>query len=284
MGESPAPSSAFSRLAEIPPAALELGTLKNGLGSIQNLELLLKSIRVGHKGLFAAVAAVHADCAPMIASARALLSPLTCLGGDADCARRLTGVFSDTLIELEAVLATAVESGRLSVSQRLSLERELARASQQLCAGLKLVGLMERAARPAPAEPTPIELVHGASAERIEGKGRCVEACVVLPAGSAGSGLGVDLDAAKWLVALAVALVIEGQSERAVQVSFASPAGDVPVTRVSSGAGQGERVQLAPPGLLAPSLCCAEAATRVLGGRFEFSPEAHRVCIYWPLA
>jgi hypothetical protein len=282
MGESPAPSSAFSRLAEIPPTALELGALKNGLGSIQNLELLLKSIRVGQKGLFAAVAAVHADCAPMIASARSLWEPLTQLGGDAACAQRLTSVFTDTLTELEAVLADAVRTGRLSVGQRLRLEGELSRAARDLCAALRLVGLLERAARPRPAELTPIELVHAGGAERPSGKR--VEASVVLPEGCAGSGLGVDLDAAKLMVELAVALVIEGQSERTVQVTFASPAGGDPVTRVTLGAAKGTRVQLGLFGLLGPSLACGEAASRSLGGRFEFSPEAHRACIYWPLS
>lgn len=282
MGESPAPLSAFSRWAEITPTPLELGTLKNGLGSIQNLELLLKSIRVGQKGLFAAVAAVHADCAPMIASARALLEPLTRVGGDAECAARLTNVFVETLTALEAVLASSVQSGRLSVGQRLGLEGELARAARDLCAALRLVGLLERAARPPPAEPTPVELVHAGGIERADGKR--VEASVVLPAGCAGAGLGVDLDAAKLLVALAVALVVEGQSERSVQVTFASPAGKDPVTQVALGAVKGARVQVGLLGLLGPSLACGEAATRSLGGRFEYSPEAHRACIYWPLS
>lgn len=282
MGESPAPFSAFSRTAEIPPATLELGTLKNGLGSIQNLELLLKSIRVGQKGLFAAVAAVHADCGPMIASARALLEPLTLTCGDAQCAERLTTVFTDTLTGLETVLADAVRSGRLSVGQRLRLEGELSRTARDLCAALRLVGLLERAARPRPLEPTPIELVHAGATERALGKH--VEASVALPEGCAGSGLGVDLDAAQLLVALAVALVVDGQSERTVQVTFASPPGGAPVTRVTLGAAKGVRVQLGLLGLLGPSLACGEAASRTLGGRLEYSPEARSACIYWPLS
>lgn len=282
MGESPAALSAFSRVAEAPQPTLELGALKNGLGSIQNLELLLKSIRIGQKELFAAVAAVHADCAPMIASARELLVPLARVSGDAECAGRLTTVFADTLTNLEAVLDGAVQSGRLSVGQRLRLEGELSRAGRELCAGLRLVSLLERAARPRPAEATPIELVHAGGTDRPEA--RSVEASVVLSDGGAGSGLGVDLDAAKLLVELAVALVIEGQSERTVRVTFTSSAGGNPVTRVTLGAAKGARVKLGLHGLLGPSLSCGEAASRSLGGRFEYSPEAHRACIYWPLS
>jgi hypothetical protein len=282
MGESHAPSSVFSSVSEILPPRVELGTLRNGLGSIQNLELLLKSIKVGQKGLFAAVAAVHADCASMIASARSLLDPLTRLGADSECAQRLTDVLSDSLTELEAVLAVAVRPGRLSVAQRLKLERDLSRAGHELGAALRLVGLMDRASRAPPAESTPASLVHAASAERSAHNG--VGVFVVVPAACAGRGLGVHLDAAQLLVALGVALVMEGQPERTAQVTFAAPAGEGPVTSITLGRGRGDPVYIADLGVLAASLRCAQVASQSLGGRFEFSREAHRVCIYWPLS
>jgi hypothetical protein len=43
-------------------------------------------------------------------------------------------------------------------------------------------------------------------------------------------------------------------------------------------------LHVAPMRLSAPSVQCAEIAARRLGGRFEYSREARRVCIYWPLA
>jgi len=183
--------------------------LRNGLGSIRNLELLIKSIKVGQKGLFSAVAAVHADCAPMIANALGLGQALLDSGVEQACAERLSGALSTSLTDLERVLASAVAAGRLSVAQRLSLERDLARCARELGSTLPLVSLIERASRPPPVELTPAELVHGSSAERSDPKSISVERC--LATNAAHVGLHVDLEAAKMLVAVGVALVTDGR-------------------------------------------------------------------------
>jgi hypothetical protein len=259
----------------------DLGTLNNGLGSIRNLELLLKSIKVGQKALFAAVAAVHADCAPMIASAGRLSGSLMAVGADPECARCLSDLLRASLTNLEEVLAVAVRAGRLSVAQRLKLEHELSRSGNDLGAALSLVGLMERASRPRPIELTPAGLVHAASAERCEQK--VASALLSVPPGLAEKGLQVDLDAAKMLIALGVALVLEGHSRAAALVSFAWPPGGEAVTTISVGAGtEPGLVHVAAARLVPPSLLCAQVASRGTGGRFEYSAESRRVCIYWP--
>jgi hypothetical protein len=282
MGNSPATPSLRFGAPALGRTLVELGTLRNGLGSIQNLELLLKSIKVGQKGLFAAVAAVHADCAPMIESADGLTDSLVSGGADAGCARRLSDVLRVNLTELEAVLALAIRSGRLSVGQRLKLEHELSRSGRELGAVLPLVSLLERASRPKPLDLTPIELVHATSVEGPEPKG--VAALLSLPPGSLGDGLGVDLDAAQMLVALGVALVVDGNPSGQARVSFASTNGTCPVTTIGLSAGTGTRVRIAALRLVGPSLLCAQVASRSLGGRFEYSPEARKVSIYWPSA
>jgi hypothetical protein len=279
MGKSSA-SPSLSSAAALGPTLVELGTLRNGLGSIRNLELLLKSIKVGQKGLFSAVCAVHADCAPMIASADVLTESLLSVGADAECARSLTDVLRTNLTGLEAVLAVSVQAGRLSVGQRLTLEHELSRSGRDLGAILPLVGLMDRAARPRPVELTPVELVHAASAARSERKG--VAALLSMPPGCVGAGLGVDLDAAQLLVALGVALVVDGNPRGQARVSFATPDGGPPVTTIALSAGSGAPVRIAALRIVAPSLHCAEVASRSLGGSFEYSADARRVCIHWP--
>src|SRR5688572_15156839 len=209
MGESLAPSSANRGAAAPERARIEIGMLRNGLGSIRNLELLIKSIKVGQKGLFSAVAAVHADCAPMIANALGLAQALLDSGVEQACAERLSSALSTSLTDLERVLASAVAAGRLSVAQRLSLERDLARCARELGSTLPLVSLIERASRPPPVELTPAELVHGSSAERSDPKSISVERC--LPPNAGHVGLHVDLEAAKMLVAVGVALVTDGR-------------------------------------------------------------------------
>lgn len=323
MGESYAPASAREgaiepmppriELGELGMLRIELGVLRNGLGSIRNLELLLKSIKVGQKGLFAAVSAVHADCGAMIADAAALAGALSEAGGDAGCAERLSDALSTSVRELESVLAATVASGRLSVAQRLKLERDLSRCARELGSALPLVSLFERICRPPPLELTPLELVHASSAERSEQKSVVVSRA---PAPSAaGCSVSVDLEAAKTLVAIAVALVTDGGCEGSPRLAFERRSGGAPVSIISVGpprvrppaasepsaAGGSASVSVAPasvapasvaPGdvqiaalrLSASSLLCAEVAARRLGGRFEYAREARRVCIYWPLS
>jgi hypothetical protein len=273
-----------------------IGVLRNGLGSIRNLELLIKSIKVGQKGLFAAVSAVHADCAPMIAHAAALGQSLTELGVDPCCADRLSSALSLSLADLERMLASSVDSGRLSTARRLELERDLARCARELSSTLPLVQLIERAFRPRPLELTPVELMHAGDPERADEKRVAV---YVIPspnaappdAAPAPHGLSVDLEAAKSLLGLAVALVIEGNPEGSPCLALELAPGAAPRTSVwlaPSGAGRlgpgAPVVQIAAPRISAHSVLCAEVAAHNLGARFEYARDARRVCIYWPLS
>jgi hypothetical protein len=307
MGESYAPSSASQGVVAPAPPRIELGMLRNGLGSIRNLELLIKSIKVGQKGLFAAVSAVHADCAAMIADAVALSGALSEMGVDAACAERLSSALATSLRDLEGMLAGVVESGRLSVAQRLKLERDLSRSGRELSSTLPLVSLFERTCRPRPLELTPVELVHASSAERSEHSEQKSVLVHKLPSPSAAStSLSVDLEAAKTLVALGVALVLDGNPEGRPRLAFELQSGGVPVSVISlgpekpSGSTPGNStashapsgappadpacLHIAPVRLAASSVLCAEVAARRLGGRFEYVREARRVCIYWPLS
>lgn len=261
-------------------AGIDLGPLRNGLGSLTNLELLLKSIKVGQKALFAAVTDVHADCAPMIASAERLRQSLEARGVDGNCALRLCDSLVSNLKALEGELSRTVDSGRLSVAARLELEGEIARASRELRAALPLATLLDRATRNKPLELTPVELIHAASAE-----GSDPEAVSVRVEGAdAGSsvGLGIDLDAAKLLVAVGVALVIQGQPEQMASVCFGGPERGAMVTTIERGRASGQLVRLAAPRVVEPTLLCASVAIERMGGSLEYSPNERRARIFWP--
>lgn len=302
MEESYAPACASLGAFEPAKPRIELGMLRNGLGSIRNLELLIKSIKVGQKGLFSAITAVHADCAAMIADALALSGSLTAMAVDARCAERLGNALATSLKDLESMLAGVVDSGRLSVAQRLKLERDLSRCARELSSTLPLVSLFERTCRPRPLELTPVELVHASSSERSEQKSVSV---LKLPSPSAATtSLSVDLEAAKALVAIGVALVLEASPEGRPRLGFELQSGEAPVSIISVGPEKPAALEatpkpfgghtsppvapaflhIAPVRLSAPSESCAEVAANRLGGRFEYTREARRVCIYWPLS
>jgi len=294
MGESYAPPSASDGASLSARPRVEVGMLRNGLGSIRNLELLIKSIKVGQKGLFAAVAAVHADCAPMIANVAGVACALVELGVDAECAERLSSALRTSLTDLEHMLAGTVESGRLSVAQRLKLERDLSRCARELGSALPLVSLLERAAQPRPVELTPIELVHASSAERSDQK--IITVYRDATPSPAGHGVHVDLEAAKMLVAIGVALVmdghaLEGHPDHHPRLRFEVQPGGALATilfleeRLERRAEpEGARLTVAALRLTAPSLLCAEVAARRLGARFDYARDARRVCIYWPVS
>lgn len=282
MGESVAPPSASPGAIAYARPRVELGVLRNGLGSIRNLELLIKSIKVGQKGLFAAVSAVHADCASMIASVQGVAGALSELGVDARCGERLSSALNTSLNDLETMLATAVDAGRLSVAQRLRLERDLARCARELGAIIPLVSLIERASWPHPAEHTPLEFVYASSAERSDQKSVGVYKSPTLD--TQGHAINVDLEAAKMLVALGVALVLDTKPDAHPQLGFeVRPAGAL-VTSITLGEPVGTRLAISSLRLSAPSLLCAEVAARSLGGGFEYDRDARRVCICWPLS
>lgn len=264
---------------ELGPALVELGILKNGLGSIQNLELLIKSIKVGQKALFAAVAAVHVDCAPMLASVVALADALRARGADPGAVRHLTELLGARLRELEAALATSVRTGRLSVSQRLDLEHQLEVAGRDLAASLPLVELLDAALRPPPSEPVPLELVHASSADVRDPN--AIPALLALPRAHEESGLCVDLVAAQLLIAVGVALAAGGR--RGVPVYIELEMGAAPRTSITLGTGPGSLVQIMGLRLVEPTLSSAQAAAQKLGGRLECAPEARQVRIYWPV-
>ena len=261
---------------------VDLGPLRNGLGSLTNLELLLRSIKVGQKGLFAAVTAVHADCAPMISSAEALRQSLVARGVDSNCALRLCDSLVGNLKALEGELSRTVNSGRLSVAARLELEGEIARAARELRGALPLAALLDRATRKKPMELTPVELIHAASAE-----GSDPDAVTVRVEGAdaeSSEGLGIDLDAAKLLVAVGVALVIQGQPEQMASVRFAGSEPGAMMTTIERGGASGHLVRLAAPRVVEPTLLCARVAIERLGGSLEYSATERRARIFWPLS
>ncbi|MEO8181380.1 MAG: hypothetical protein ABI895_21290 [Deltaproteobacteria bacterium] len=273
--------SVFPSASALAPELVELGPLRNGLGSVRNLQLILGSIKVGQKGLFSAVAAVHGDCAQMIASLGNLAEALIRRGMSAEAAQPVIAALHGSLTRLEAALEQAVQSGRLSAARRLALEQSLPGLVEELSGTLPLVALLDRSGRPRPAEPSPVGWVHASSSEAPLGE--AVPAIFVSPSEplDTGSGLSVDLDAAKTLIVLGVALVAQRSAARPLQLRYVARQ---TLIGFGSESTAGIAVRIASLPLVKTTLTCAEMAARRLGGSFEFAPEALSVCISWPLS
>ena len=279
--------SVFPSASALAPELVELGPLRNGLGSVRNLQLILSSIKVGQKGLFSAVAAVHEDCDEMIGSLGALNDALLRRGTHVEAAQPLIEALRSTTTRLQAALQRAVESGRLSAARRLALEQALPGLVEELSGTLPLVGLLDRAARPRPIEATPVEWIHTSSSSSSEAPGaEAIPAIFVAPADVPEGGLSVDLAAAKTLLVLGVALIARRCAARPLQLSYVLRRGAAAQTWIGyhTQSTMGAAVRIAALPLVEATLHCAEMAARRLGGGFEFSLEPLRVCISWPLS
>jgi hypothetical protein len=276
--------SVFPSASALAPELVELGPLRNGLGSIRNLQLILGSIKVGQKGLYAAVAAVHGDCAPMIASLSGLCDALIRRGTSAEDAEPIVAALQGSVTRLEAALERAVQSGRLSAARRLALEQALPGLVEELGGTLPLVALLDRAARPRPIEASPVDWIHGSSSESSQDE--TVPAIFVSSADATeAGGLNIDLAAAKTLIVLGVALVAQRTPARPLQLRYVARRGSAQ-TLIGFGSQStvGVAVRIASLPLVGPTLACAQMAARRLGGSLEFSPEPVGVCISWPLS
>jgi hypothetical protein len=274
----------FPSASALAPELVELGPLRNGLGSIRNLQLILGSIKVGQKGLYSAVSAVHGDCAPMIASLAALSEALIRRGTRAEDAQPIIDALHGSVTRLEAVLERAVQSGRLSAARRLALEQALPGLVVELGGTLPLVALLDRAARPRPAEASPVGWIHASSSDAsLE---EAVPAIFVAPADTPDAGgLNIDLTAAKTLIVLGVALVAQRTPARPLQLRYVARRG-VSQTLIGFGAEStaGAALRIASLPLVDSTLVFAQMAARRLGGSLEFSPQPLGVCISWPLS
>jgi hypothetical protein len=268
--------------------------LRNALGSIRNLERSLRSIRVGPRALFAAVSAVHGDLADARVSVCALGQSLVSFGADAGCCDELSGYVGASLADLEAATGCVVAGGKLSVSQRLALEPALAAAAVDLEAALPLCALLHRTAQGVAAAPAPVGLLH-----RCNAQGPVIVASLCLSAQAERGSLPVDLDSARMLLTLGVALVADRSPPGGLSISFDAGSPDAgsgessgaergrhrrPTTVVRAESTTGEVVRVAAVPVAGATLRCAHAAALGLGVQLEFDADRRGVCIYWPVS
>jgi hypothetical protein len=145
------------------------GKLRDTLGGLRNLEQLLRSMRVGPKGLERAIPDVHSACEPAKQAARALLARLRQALPDASAVVELESFLLGCLATTCGALHGAM--GRpMNAKNRLALEQDLTAALPQLDAGIELVELLGEAAwGPSVTSPFSDLLAAGRNADRGSG-------------------------------------------------------------------------------------------------------------------
>jgi hypothetical protein len=273
-GQQPSTSS---RGADSEHLEAARGSVRDSLGSIRNVEQLLKSIKVGPKALAAVIPDVHASCGPLLESFHELLEALAGFG---TAPREIEAFVTPRIRELEAALASSLATP-MHAKQRLALESVVSRVAGELDAARGLVELLESTRG---AAAVPVQLVDVAR-----------DAAMLPEAGEIASGktVTVTLDAgdshetpvnprlASRLFRIAVGLIAAQDSAPHVTIDCT----DAHRSRVAIGLGPGtgESLTLHTPRLIDCTLVCAVAAAEATSCRFELAEDRQSVLLTWPL-
>jgi hypothetical protein len=262
---------------------IDLGTLRNGLGSVKNLELLLKSLKVAPKSLNPVVAAVHADCRPLLAASEALEPALVAMGIDAECARELGAYVVKRVTTLEAALSQVLKGKSLLVADRLRLEGETARVASDLDAALPLLELLDQVTQPGSRRMTLSELISQYRPEdQPAPRGqRHVIAKVAPLSAECESVVTMSPRTTMMLASLAVSLVCGDATDLPVHIAFEVTSGVSATTTIVQRKGAGEALKISTVRPIEPTLSCARAAAHFIGARFEYAPSERLATIAW---
>ncbi len=142
---SPSPPSSRSHLIRAPEVVEAGGKLRDAVGGVRNLEQLLRSMRVGPKGLERAIPDVHSACEPTREALQGLFTRLRGALPTAPAVAELEAFLLGWLSKTNAALGAAM--GRpMNAKNRLALEQDLAAALPQLDAATELVELLGESA------------------------------------------------------------------------------------------------------------------------------------------
>jgi hypothetical protein len=131
------------------PLSVSRGILRDGLGAIGNLAILANSVRVGSRAIASVLPDVLASCGPIRGAVNELASGVLQLPEAHSAATALQAFMSGHLDELESELTGLVDEP-FRASERLDLDRLLARLSGRLDAAQALLELLDTAVHERP--------------------------------------------------------------------------------------------------------------------------------------
>ncbi len=272
------PSSRPSRDTD-PRLDAARGLVRDALGSLSNLEQLLKSLRVGPKALSAVIPDVHASCAPLLGAVRELLGALRGHLSDTVAPDALEAFIAPRVEELERALSTARRQP-INAKNRLALEAVVGQAAQELDAARALIDLLEEALGGPSVRVDLLELVRSAAQapERADGdEPTTVQATLAAPESSIE--LLVNPRLAIWLLGIGVQLMADSERPTIPHVALMVTESECGM-RVGRGPAPGETLYLPTRQLIEPTAACADAAARVGGAHVTHDESA--CTILWP--
>ena len=258
------PPSSRPYLAQEPTLVNARGKLRDGLGSLRNLDQLLKSLRVGPKALKGVLPDIKAACSECGKAAEQLLNTVGMQPRLTEAASELNAYWQPRLRQLESALDRA-ERLTLNAKLRLELEVSVEEVSRELEIALELLDLLEEVVW-APAFPLEIaELMRETLAEPTDRH----NALSVSVSGLTAAG---EVTVQPRVMVALVRLGANWVASKAdsAHIDVATESGRVVLT-MRSGLGQGEPATLRRRSLPELTLTCVRAAMSHVSCELEAS-------------
>jgi hypothetical protein len=275
MASNPPPSS---RLRPAGDSALQhaRGELRDAVGALNNLDQLLRSLRVGPRALASVLPDVHSSCVQLSRSAGELLKAIADkLLPDTRATDALGEFIVPRIAELERELALAMRRS-MTAKHRLHLERVISRLTSELDGARELIDLLEEATS-APGVRVDLKDLLQQTFTRSDAEGTLAAPALQLPDES----LELYLSPRVAMALFTIAVDFAGRDGHPLRISMRGTGSDectIVISRDEARSALRKDVRR----VIEPIALCLEAAARLLGAELEQRAGGAELSFVWP--
>ena len=256
------------------PASVARGILRDGLGAVGNLAILASSVRVGSRAIARVLPDVLSSCEPIRAAVSELAQGVSGFPGASEAAKTLEAFFDEHMRELSRELDGLVDEP-FRATERLDLDRLLARLSSRLDAAQALLELLHTAANERVATVDLGELMRQHLAGAPSGR-RPQRRFRVMLATHGNVDAEVKPRALSELVTAELELLAADNVPH-IELSALPNRHTITISRTARA--KGEALEVWGYGVIEPSVVCVVAAADLVGVTREATPDGIRLSI-----
>jgi hypothetical protein len=272
------PPSSRPYLSRDPSLVEARGTLRDALGSVQNLDQLLRSLRVGPKALSAVLPDVYESCTPAREALNRLLTATANRFDDPAAVHSLSEFVGPYFDSLQEAIGRASDQP-MTARHRLELERTVGDAWPKLDAARGLLDLLEESLS---APQIRLKLSELLSEVTLKPERRDSEPHVeVILEGTPGDvELLVQPQVAMSVFSLGINLNAQNDSRARVTVSV-SPDRACTVRFEPNAGGSGQELKIPRLELIPPTVTCIDLAASRMGCQVDRDPDGSAFSVHW---
>ena len=272
------PPSSRPYLSRDPALVEARGTLRDALGSVQNLDQLLKSLRVGPKALSAVLPDVHESCTPARKALSRLLQATANRFDDSAPVQALAQFVEPCFDNLQLAIGRASDKP-MNARHRLELERTVGDAWPKLDAARALLDLLEESLS-APLIRLKLSELLSEISFKSERRDDDSSVLAILEGTPGEAELMVQPQVAMSVFCLGINLNARDNGRCGIALSV-SPDRSCTV-RFKPNAEKGEELRVAKLELIPPTTSCVDLAASRMGCKVERESNTTSFSVHWP--